>query len=149
MIKIYFLSLFLFIQTNSQIEENPICLVNSTNPFVLSTNDDYYYVITIGKNLKIKKESGIIENITDNGATVENYIFISDISYNNYIYIANIYFKIIYNPFISYEKIKIEQESIYPNMTTAGFISINNTNDIIIYGYYNNDYLINLKSSKI
>ena len=57
--KFYFLFVILFIQNNSQIKQNPIFLVESIEPFVLSTNDNYYYVITLGKNLKINKESGI------------------------------------------------------------------------------------------
>ena len=83
--KIFLLFIIFFIRTNSQIKENPIFLVNTTNPFVLSTNDDYYYVITKGKSLKINKESGNIENITINDFTHSNYIYIIDNLYNNYI----------------------------------------------------------------
>ena len=76
--KLYFLIVVLFIKINSQIKENPIFLVQSIDPFVLSTNDDYFYLITLGKNLKIKKESGNIVNITDNYAIKANYIFVAD-----------------------------------------------------------------------
>jgi len=142
MTKIYFLFIILFNVTNPKIKENPIFLVESKNPFVLSTNDDYYYVITVGQNLKIKKESGIIENYTDNYAKLENYIFISDSSNNNYLYYSNKYYKIIYNPFISSEEVIINETSIYHNMTCVGLISNNTNNDIIIYGHYTNDDLI-------
>ena len=140
--KLYFLFITLFIQSFSQIKQNPIFLVESVNPFVLSTNDNYYYVITLGKNLKIIKESGIIEDKSDNGAVRADYSFISDNSYNNWIYFSNSYFKIIYVPFISYEEFIIDQNSVYRDMTFTGWLSKYNNNDIIIYGYYQNDYLI-------
>ena len=140
--KLYFLFITLFIQSFSQIKQNPIFLVESVDPFVLSTNDNYYYVITLGKNLKIIKESGIIEDNSDNGAVRADYSFISDNSYNNWIYFSNSYFKIIYVPFISYEEFIIDQNSVYRDMTFTGCLSKYNNNDIIIYGYYQNDYLI-------
>ena len=99
--KLYFLFITLFVQSFCQIKQNPIFLVESVEPFVLSTNDNYYYVITLGKNLKIIKESGIIEDNSDNGAVRADYSFISDNSHNNWIYFSNSYFKIIYVPFIS------------------------------------------------
>ena len=140
--KLYFLIVVLFIKINSQIKENPIFLVASKNPFVLSSNDDYFYLITIGKNLKIQKESGIITENTDNNTIRTDYIFIADNSYNNYIYYDDIYYKIIYNPFLSYEQIEIPPNSEYRQMKSVGFVLNNNDNDIIIYGYYENDYLV-------
>ena len=110
---IYFLLLILFIQTISQvnirIKDNPIFLTVHENPFVLSTTDDpdYYYVITKGINLKINKKSGDICNQSDNSFTSSNYIYFFDNSNNNYIYYSNEYYKINYNPFISYEKFEI------------------------------------------
>ena len=88
--------LFAQIQINIQIIENPKLLVNSSNPVVLSTTDDYYYVITKGKNLKIDKESGDIYNISENSFTNTNYIYISDNSNNNYLYYSNKYYKIYF-----------------------------------------------------
>ena len=137
--KLYFLIVVLFIKINSQIKENPIFLVASKNPFVLSTNDDYFYLITIGKNVKIQKESGIIIENTDNDAIRTDYIFIAD---NSYIYYDDIYYKIIYNPFLSYDEIEIPQNSEYRQMKSVGCVLNNNNNDIIIYGYYENDYLV-------
>ena len=158
-----FLLIVLFeqIPINTQIIENPKLLVNSSNPFVLSTTDDYYYVITKGKNLKIDKESGDIYNISENSFTSQNYIYISDNSNNNYIYYSNIYYKIINNPFISYERIKEDLESLnivfenrlrfrnLPETLPAGEIliiengmtnvgSIAKDSESIIYGYNNN-----------
>ena len=140
--KLYFLFITLFIQSFSQIKQNPIFLVESIYPFVLSTNDNYYYVITMGKNLKIIKESGIIEDNSDNGAIRENYIFISDNSNNNWIYLSNSYYKIIYEPFLSYDEFIIDQNSEYRDMTFSGCISKYNIDEIIIYGYYQNDHLV-------
>ena len=110
---IYFLLLILFIQTISQvnirIKDNPIFLTEHENPFVLSTTDDldYYYVITKGINLKINKKSGDICNQSDNSFTSSNYIYFFDNSNNNYIYYSNEYYKINYNPSISFEKFVI------------------------------------------
>ena len=97
--KFYFLFIILFIQSNSQIKQNPIFLVESIYPFVLSTNDNYYYVITLGKNLKINKESGILEDISDNGAVRENYIFVADNSYNNWVYYSKAIIKLYMSHF--------------------------------------------------
>ena len=138
---LYILFILLFIHINSQKKQNPILLVESTNPFVLSTNNNYYYVITIGYNMKINKESGIIEDKTENHAVVENYIFVSDRQYNNWVYYEKIYYEIIYDPFLSYEEIKIDQNSDYQYLRSVGCIS-KPDNNIIIYGYYRNDYLI-------
>ena len=52
-----FLVLLTQIPTILLIIENPIFLINAKNPFVLSTDDEFYYVITKGFNLKINKES--------------------------------------------------------------------------------------------
>ena len=90
----FFIFIFLFTRINLKIKENPIFLVEAENPFVLSTNDDYYYVMTKGKSLKIEKESGVIINITDNQFSSSE-IFFNIIEYsnnnyiNNYIYIKN------------------------------------------------------------
>ena len=70
-----FTAFFIRIETNIQIKQNPILLSNTENPFVLSTTDDYYYVITKGKNLKINKDSGDKE-ITNN--SFSNYLYIFD-----------------------------------------------------------------------
>ena len=148
--KIFLLFIIFFIRTNSQIKENPIFLVNTTNPFVLSTNDNYYYVITKGKSLKINKESGNIENITINDFTNSNYIYIVDNSYNNYIYYSNKYYHIIYEPFISYEEITIHSEQISGesnNMIVLG--GIEKDNDFIVYGRSEIDsYLLFSKKSQ-
>ena len=140
--KLFFLFIVLFIRTNSQIKENPIFLVNASNPFILSTNDDYYYVITAGRSLKINKEFGNIENITINNFTDANYIYIVDNSYNNYIYYSNKYYHIIFDPFILYEEITVhsEQKNSEQNpMIIVG--SIPKDNDFIVYGITKIDYL--------
>ena len=47
--------IFLIIQTNQQIISNPKFLVEGENPFVLNTNNEYYYITTIGKSMKIDR----------------------------------------------------------------------------------------------
>ena len=101
------LLLFFFVQTqiNEQIKENPILLIKSLYPFVLSTTDEnFYYVITKGYSMKVDKESGDIYNISENFLNNSNYIHIFDHSYNNYIYYSDVYYEIIYNPFISFNR---------------------------------------------
>ena len=133
--KIFFLFIVFFIRTNSEIKENPIFLVDTKNPFVLSTNNDYYYAITAGKSLKIDKESGKIENITINSFTNLNYIYIVDNSYNNYIYYSNKYYLIIFEPFISYKEIEIYSELISEEQNQIKILgSIAKDNDFIFYG---------------
>ena len=140
--KLFVLLVILFTQTKQQIKENPLFLVESKNPFLLSTNDDYFYLITIGKNLKIEKDSGNIEDNTENNIlTEDDYIFIADYLYNNYIYFSNRFYHIIYNPFISYENIRINDKQEYMHYKIVGLISINNNSDFITYGYYN-DYVM-------
>ena len=59
--KFYILFIVLFAQANPQIKQNPILLINSTepiDPLVLSSKDEYYYIITSGQDLKIEKDSG-------------------------------------------------------------------------------------------
>ena len=58
--KILVIIIILFIQTNSQIKQNPILLINSIepiDPLVLSSKDQYYYIITSGKDLQIEKDN--------------------------------------------------------------------------------------------
>jgi len=140
--KKFFLFIVFFIRINSQIKENPIFLVNASNPFVLSTNDDYYYAITAGKSLKINKEFGNIENITINNFTNSNYIYIVDDIYNNYIYYSNKYYHIIYSPFISYEEITVHSEQKNGEQNPMIIVgSIPKDNDFIVYGITKMDYL--------
>ena len=138
--KCYFLVVFIFSHINSIIIKNPIYLAKESNPFVLSTNDNYYYLITEGKSLKIKKESGEIESIVDNIKNSSNeYFYISYNSYNNYIFYPNMnkYQQINYNPFISFSN---ELNFVIKEISGGGSKmikvgSISKYNDFVIYGY--------------
>ena len=135
---------------NIPIKENPIFLTNNSYPFVLSTIDDCFYVITKGKDFKIDKISGDIYNISENILDSQNYIYIFDNSNNNYIFYSNKYYEIIYNPFISYKEIIISSKpqdgngNGGNNMHNVG--SIAKDNDFIIYGYDNNNLFFSSKS---
>ena len=75
--KILIIIIIFFVQTNSQIKQNPILLINSTepiDPLVLSSKDEYYYIITSGKDLQIEKESGNIISSFDNNIKTSNYV---------------------------------------------------------------------------
>ena len=144
--KFYILFIILFIQCNSQTKENPKFLTESLYPFVLSTNDNYYYVIALGEQMKIKKDSGNIEETGNNGAERQDYIFVADNSYNNWVYIAKKYYEIIYDPFLSYKEVILEENSVFHYLETTGCITKYN-GEIILYGYYQNDDLVFSKTS--
>ena len=128
--KFYFMFIFFLINSNSQIIENPKLLVKSKYPHVLYSNDEYYYLITVGKSLKINKESGIMEATNDNNEIKEFCIHYTDNSNNNFLFCLDRYYSIIYTPFITFQEhiITIEQE------TATGSIT-NNNNGIIFHRY--------------
>ena len=85
--KLFFLFFILFIRINSTIKENPIFLTDWIEPFLVITNDNnYFYVITQEKSLKINKESGNIESTSNNTFNLLAYIYIVDESNNKYLY---------------------------------------------------------------
>jgi hypothetical protein len=52
---IFILALILFVQIYNRIIDNPALINNSSYPFLLSTeNNDYYYIVTSGKSIRIK-----------------------------------------------------------------------------------------------
>ena len=142
---LYFLFIILFIHTNSQIRKiNPKYLIERKYPFVLSTIDEYYYVITKGKCLKIQKESGYIIDTKDKDVfTSSDYVYFTDNSNNNYLYFNHKYYNITYNPFISFKQILVNSKpSGAPGMKRIGGIAQNNY--FLVYGYSNdnNKYLL-------
>ena len=139
--KLYLLLISIFIQTNSQIKNNLIYLVDKSSPFVLSSNDSFYYIITQGKYLKINKESGNIENITSYTTISSSYFYIIDNEYNNYKYFQNKYYKIKYNEFISYEMINGFSQIMFDSKVISAIGGISNNNELISYGFYDN-YLL-------
>ena len=137
----YFLFIILFLQTNSQQKINPIHLIENEYPFVLSSTDDYYYVITKGKSLKIQKESGKIIDLRDqNIFNSQDYVYITDNLNNNFLYYQHKYYNIIYAPFISFKQITNvnSKGSNAPSMIRVGGIAQNN-NTFIVYGYTNDN----------
>ena len=145
---------FLFLVLLSQIPtilliiENPIFLINAKNPFVLSTDDEFYYVITKGFNLKINKESE--HKVTSENSFTGNYLYIFDNSVNNYIYLydSKNYFYIKYNSFISYVPTTVYAKPQYGSSEMIIVGSIPQYNDeFIIYGYIK-DYLLFSKKSQ-
>ena len=96
MIKLFFPLFIILTKTSFQINSNLRNLTVDLYPFVLSSSDDYYYVITSTKSLKIGKESGIIKHISNNEFPISNFIYISDNSYNNYLYFSKDYYYITF-----------------------------------------------------
>ena len=138
--KLFFLFFILFIRINSTIKENPIFLTDWIVPFLLTTNDNnYFYVITQEKSLKINKESGNIESTSNNTFNLLAYIYIVDESNNKYLYSldSKIYYLINYNQFVSYSQNILPQVNDYPDdIIKVGSLSSQNN---IIYGYSNNE----------
>ena len=129
-----FIQLLFQTLTNQQIKQNPILLGNTLNPCVLSTTDDYFYVITKGTSFKINKESG---NLEKKNNSFTNYLCAFDNSNNNYLCLISErkYYSIKYNPFISYEEIidnNSKQKSYSSRMKIFG--SVAKDNEFIIYG---------------
>ena len=144
--KILVIIIILFIQTNSQIKQNPILLINSTepiDPLVLSSKDQYYYIITSGQDLKIEKESGNIISSANNNFKTSNFLNYLENIDNNYIYNITNYFYINCNPFISYQNYHVNFGSTVEDidkMTIVEIISHNYHN--FIFGYYNDKLII-------
>ena len=139
MVKIFFLFIALFIQT-TQINENPKILAEVPYPIVLSTNEsNFYYIIAEGKSMKIEKESGNILEMSENEFNMLNYLYIVDNSNNNYLCSlnSNEYYKIIYDPIILYDKFLIDSNIGGFDIVRVGSLSENN--NLIIYGYSNED----------
>ena len=112
---------------------------------VLFTTDDYYNVITKGKDLKINKSTAEIQT-KDN--SLSSYIYIFDNSNNNYIYSISSkkYFFINYNPFISYKEFIVNE---YPKSGSTTFTRIGGIaqdNEFIIYGRRENYLLFSTQS---
>ena len=140
MVKLFFLFIALFFQTNSQINENPKILAEVPYPIVLSANEsNFYYIIAEGKSMKIEKESGNILEMSDNEFNMLNYLYIVDNSNNNYLCSlnSNEYYKIIYDPIILYDKFLIDSNISGFDIARVGSLSENN--NLIIYGYSNED----------
>ena len=144
--KILIIIIIFFFQTNSQIKQNPILLINSTepiDPLVLSSKYQYYYIITSGKDLQIEKESGNIISSFDNNIKTSNYVNYVDNANKDYIYNITNYLYINCNPFISYQNNHINFETTIGdinNMTIVEIIPYNA--DIFIFGYYNDKIYI-------
>ena len=144
MAKFFFLFIIIiFIQVYSSIFINPYELIDSSYPVLLSTSsNEYNYLVTSGKCLKITIEDGIIQETEDFVVYDQNFIFLYDNSHKNYIYYSNKYYYIKYSPFASHEEISVSSKSKIPgNYPMVNIGSIAQNNEFIVYGLYD-DYLI-------
>ena len=141
--KSYFYFILLFIHTNLQIKNKQKLIAESAYPFVLSTTNDYYYVITNSNYFKIQKESGNVGNIgTQSLFSSSNYVFITDNLNKNYLSKETDYYTIKYNEEISFEEIsKNIKPSGSPSYVRIG--GITKDDNFLIYGYTNdNNHLL-------
>ena len=143
------LSLLLFIniliQINSEIILNPIKITDDSCPFVLSSEDDYYYILTRKAIITIEKNNG---NITNNKihkiSLSSDFIVFDDNSYNNYLYDNDDYFYINYNESNSLQKILFNFDSEFKFIINA--CKAPRRNDFIIYGYKFRNFIFCIKS---
>ena len=148
---LYLLFISFFIKVYSQIKKNPINLADGGYPFVLTTedNDNYYYILTEIKDVKIEKKSS---NFIDSSGDVlisPNSIYATDSSNNNYIVNElNECFMIRYDNFISSEMIEFNSLNFEnpEEVKKIGSIKHNNEEDFIIYGYYEEHLFFSSKS---
>ena len=135
MMELFIILIINFSLINSQIKENPIFLNDKGYPFVLESNDDYYYVVTKGQYLKILISSGQISDHPPNPINSNDFIGFVDHQNNNYVYYSEKYYKITYNPFISYTEYQITKN---PEIEPSIEVDIIKSNgDSILYGYKN------------
>ena len=139
---IFFIFIFLLIKINKATKNNPIFLTNSAYPILLSsTSDNYNYVITSEKSLKISRENGKVVSDSDSKNYNQNYIYMYDLSHNNYIYIPDKYYLIKYNPFLSFQEIEVNSISPFSSEAMKNIGSIAQNNEFILYGL-NGEYLL-------
>lgn len=148
---LYLLFISFFIKVYSQIKKNPINLADGGYPFVLTTedNDNYYYILTEIKDVKIEKKSSNFIDSSDNVLISPNSIYATDSSNNNYIVNElNECFMIIYDNFISLEMIEFGSLNFEnpEEVKKIGSIKHNNEEDFIIYGYYEEHLFFSSKS---
>ena len=112
------------------ITNNPIKLNEKKYPFVLPYSDDnYYYVISTGKILKVDKQSEYFDKIGTNFFDGEP-LYCSDNSNNSYLFL-NKYFYNISNPFDDKNQITSAKSETALNFKYTGCIP--QDNDFIMY----------------
>ena len=151
MVNKFFIFITFFIKIYSEIINNPICLAEAKYPIVLSTpDDDYYYLITNTKNMKIKKGTG--ELVKENEETIGNlseYIYIADNQNNNFLINNNCKcYKINYDNFLTLTQITIDSLKFEGQDEVKIMGSIARDEDFIIYGYYKDDIFFSSKSQQ-
>ena len=126
--------------------DNPISLGEEKYPILLFTeNDDYDYLLTQKKCLKINKYNKDVSETKDFIEYGKNYISIHDNSNKNYLYNEkdNNFYYIIFEPFCSYEEFQLgsteEGAPNYGQITYEGSIALDN--DFIVYGQTDKNYL--------
>ena len=138
MVIMFFLLIILFFQfIKTNFMNNPILLNYQKYPFVLPYYDNnYYYIITTGQNLKINKENGSVENIGENNFSNKP-LYCFDKSNNSYIYEEKIFYNVSY-PFDNI--IQISQNKNKNSLNEKYIGCIPQDNDFIMYGS-NSHYL--------
>ena len=148
--KCFMIFIILSIQMSSSIIDNPIYLTEGSYPILLSsTLDDYNYIITQGKALKISKENGTIVDTARFLEYNEDFISIYDNSNNNYIYYEEKYYFINYLDFLSYKEIEVNSKSKSGSTQTVDNVgSIAQDNDFIIYGIRSTYFIFTSQSQE-
>ena len=138
--KYYFIFILFFSLSNSQIFNNPRNLDNNSYPFVFfSPSDDFDYIFTSGKCIKIERSTGNIIRINETINYSSDTIFIVDKSNISYLYLynKNTYYKITYDPQISFQSFTVRNEPKSVKTYKVSIIGAISKNDgFIIYSKY-------------
>ena len=141
---IYFLLIImLFIEINSELINNPQLIGTGKYPFLLSTpSDDYNYLIIDLNGFKLNKKKGSVEKIYVTERYHNFFIYLNFSSHNNYLFDReiNIYYKINYEPSISFEKLFNITELPYVDCSYySPRGSMEQNDNIIFYGLSSNN----------
>ena len=154
--KKYLSFIILIIQINSLIINNPINLGIYSSPFLLSySNNNYNYIITSGKIIKMNGEDGTFQELGGISNIItysSNDKFIVDRNNNNYIYLLvnNKYYEITYETNFNFGELTPILETKYRGygnqMTIIGTIPLDE--GFIIFGRDSNHLIFSHKSEQ-
>ena len=141
---------------NTQIFNNPRLISNTDFPFLFSSpNNDFNYILTSQKSFKLERRTGNIIGINNTMTYGSNVNYIVD-SLNNiylYLYHEQKYYKITYEPYISFQEASVSLQSKYQYISGMSIIgAFAKNNGFIIYGSYSgffSTYLIFSHNSEI
>ena len=137
----------ILIQINSEIILNPIKITDDRCPFVLTSEDDYYYILTKKYIITLEKNTGnVINKKNHNIQLSSNFIGFDDNSNNNYLYDDDRYFYISYNESKLIKQTSFNLKLEYDLDKVINACKAPRINDFVIYGYKSNKLFFCIQS---